>query len=343
MYVALPPFYSHSFSTFRYARFAFFLLLLTTCRSKRSGNQPLSLSKASNSLQFTTPASRYYRSAPPPPEPIGKRTPLTSSSDQDCMSASAAEILMSRKSKERHGMLDYDYDIYGARKLRSRPPSIRSSRKSSVRSGRSRHAVQRKQSVETVQSRFSISSSLSGSRLSGRVSRLMTEEPASLTNIPTELVLSIVRYLTRSDLLNLMRTCQQLRSEATMVLYAKPYFTSTYRFAQFVTIISHNRKLAELVRELDLSRIQKLPKDSGLAGWREWKYRTDPLYSIYPPQSRMGNLEQIPEKHPLAHPLLLKHTTGGHDIPLGSLMHIVKSCPHLRCDFPCFAGLNLES
>jgi F-box-like len=319
------------------------LLLLTTCRSKRTNNQPLSLSKASNSLLFTTQASRDYRPAPPPPEPIGKRTPLTSSSTESGMSISAAEILMLRKSKERHSVLDYDYDISGARKQRSRPPSIRSSRKSSVRSFRSRHAVQRKQSIETVQSRFSISSSMSGSHLSGRFSRLAIDEPASLTNIPTELVLSIVRYLTRSELLNLVRTCQQLRSEAVMFLYAKPFFTSTYRFAQFVTTISHNRKLADLVRELDLSHIQKLPKDSGLAGWREWKYRTEPLYSIYPSQAGENSLDRAPEKHPLAHPHLLKHTTGGHDIPLGSLMHIVKSCPHLRCDLPFLAGLNLES
>jgi len=228
------------------------------------------------------------------------------------------------KNKERMS----DYDVTGVRRPRSRPASIRSSRRSSIRSGRSRNApVQRKQSFETVRSRLSVASS----RLSGGFSRLIIEEPASLTNIPTELVHSIVRYLTRADLLNLICVCQQLRSETTMLLYTKPYFKSTYRFAQFVTTVSHNQKLAELVRELDLSHISKLPRDSGLAGWREWKYRSESLYSLYPGQEMEGNNANGSTKtHPPAHPLLLKHSLGGPDVPLGSLMHIIKSCFRLR-------------
>jgi F-box-like len=272
---------------------------------------------ASNSLQFTTQASRNYRLTAPAPEPIGKRGALNS--PHDASSSLAAEIFLTRKSKERSGLTEYDYDIQGVRRPRSRPASIRSSRKSSARS----RTMQRKRSAETVKSsRVSIASS----RLSGRFSRLIIEEPASLINIPTELVHSIVRYLPRSDLLNFMLVCQQLRAETIMLLYSKPYFQTTFRFAQFVTTISHNSRLADLVRELDLSHFSKLPKDLELAGWREWKYRTESLYSIYP-----GNDSDNPDrKHPLAHPLLLKYSTGGHDVPLGALMHIVKACPHLR-------------
>jgi len=98
-----------------------------------------------------------------------------------------------------------------------------------------------------------------------------------------------------------------------------------------VTTVSHNQKLAELVRELDLSHLSKLPRDSGLAGWREWKYRSESLYSIYPGQETEGGSMNKPKTvHPPAHPLLLKYSSGGPDIPLGSLMHIVKSCPRLR-------------
>ena len=235
---------------------------------------------------------------------------------------------MSMKSKERVGTTEYEYDISGMRRPISRPASIRSSPKNSVRSTRSRTKVQRKQSFETVHSRLSAASSASGSRFSGRFSRLIIEEPASLTNIPTELVHAIARYLPRPDLLNLGLTSHQLYTETIVLLYSKPYFVSTYRYAQFVTTVSHNPRLADLVRELDLSYISKLPKDSELAGWREWKHRTESLYSVYPGPDPDGGIAE--GHHPLAHPLLKKYSTGSHDIPLGSLMHVVKSCPHLR-------------
>ena len=291
------------------------------CRSsRRSSNQPLSLSMASNSLLFSSQAARYYRETTPAPEPIGKR-----STDRELGGPSASELLMTRKSKERSPR--YDFDITGIKRPRSRPPSVRSSHKSSVRSVKSRSTVQRKQSIETVRSRISVTSSInSASRLSGRFSRLILEQPASLTNIPTELIHSICCYLTRDDLCNLVCACKQTYADVTVLLYAKPQFVSTYRLAQFVTTISHNQRLAELVRELNLSYISKLPTELGLAGWREWKYRTETLYSVYPEES-IGGLKF---KHPLAHPLLMKYSTGGHDVPLGALLHIVKACSRLR-------------
>ena len=279
-------------------------------------------------MLFTTQATRYYRQIAPPPEPIGKRA-----SSPAHGTTSAAEILLTKKSKERSGVSEYEYEVAGMRKRRSRPPSVRSSHGSSVRSMKSRTTVQRKPSRETVRSRISITSSLNSSRLSVRFSRLILQEPASLTNIPTELIHAIVSYLSGSDLLNLICVCQHLRSETTMLLYENPYFMSTYRFGQFVTTVSHIPHLADLVRELDLSHISKLSEDSGLAGWREWKYRDEALYSLYPNQDGESNVHRPTNKHPPAHPLLLKHSTGGHDIPLGALMHIVKSCPHLRYHF----------
>ena len=238
---------------------------------------------------------------------------------------------MKRKSKDRSGVSEYE--VTGMRKQRSRPPSTRSSRSSSVRSIKSPTTVQRKYSRETVRSRISITSSLNSSSLNGRLSRLTVDEPASLTNIPTELVFAIIRYLSRADLLNLICACQHLRHEAATLLYETPYFMSTYRFGQFVTTVSHKPQLADLVRELDLSNISKLPKDCRLAGWREWKYRDEALYSLYPNQDGESNVNKSVNKHPPAHPLLLKYSNDGHDVPLGSLMHIVKSCPHLRYHF----------
>jgi hypothetical protein len=279
-------------------------------------------------LQFTT-AARHYRQTAPAPEPIGKRgagSALSSTQEQSGKGSSATEILLTKKAIGRTTLSDYEYDISGLRPRRSRPPSILStSRKSSVRSVRSR-TTPRRQSIETIRSRASVASS--GSRLSGKLDRLIIEEPASLINIPTELVHSIFRYLPVSDLLNLICVSKQLRAETIMLLYAKPHFISTYRFAQFVTTVSHNSRLAELVRELNLSHFSKLPKDLGLAGWREWKYRSEPLYNLAPVDSR--NVSRSKDKHPPAHPLLLKYSPGGHDVPLGSLMHVVKSCTRLR-------------
>ena len=298
-----------------------FRVLTSEDRSRRSSNQPLSLSMASNSLLFTAQARRQTA---PPPEPIGKRSTV-----RDRSSPSASELLMTRKASKEWSPY-YEYDIAGVKRPRSRPPSIRSSHKSSLCSGKSRSTVQRKQSIETVRSKVSVTSGVSASRLNGRFIRLTLDEPASLTNIPTELVHAICRYLPRDDLCNFICVCKRIHTDVTVLLYATPQFVSTYRLAQFVTIISHNQRLAELVRELNLSGISKLPTDFGLAGWREWKYRSEKLYSVYPE----GNTVGLNFKHPLAHPLLLKHSTGGPDVPLGLLMHIVKACTHLRY-LPC--------
>ena len=75
-------------------------------RSRRSNNQPLNLSKASNSLLFTTQATRYYRQTAPPPEPIGKRA-----SSREHGTTSAAEILLTRKSKERSGVSEMNMKL----------------------------------------------------------------------------------------------------------------------------------------------------------------------------------------------------------------------------------------
>jgi hypothetical protein len=302
-------------------------MLTTTYRSRKTYNQPLSLSKASNSLLFTTQAERIFRFSAPAPVPIGKRLEPSPSQTKSESTTATAELLL-RKATERTGLTEYD--VPSPRRGRSRPSSIRSSRKSSIRSvTRTRTQPPRRQSIETLRSRVSATSSASASRQSGRFDRLIVEEPASLINIPTELVHCIAQYLPRSSLLNLICVCRQLRAETIMLLYAKPQFTSTYRFAQFVTTVSHNRNLAELVRELDLSHFAKMPKNIGLAGWREWKYRSEPLYSLSSPQDN-DPTKRSPPNHPLAHPLLLKYSTGGHDVPLGSLMHVLKACVRIR-------------
>jgi len=299
---------------------------LRSGRSRRKVNQPLSLSQASNSLLFSTYEARRYRQVGPAPEPIGKRSSMEKTANK---SATAShDTLLAHKAKGRKALTEFDYDMPLYRRPKSRAPSIKSSRRSSIRSNRSR-AVQRRQSAETIRSRISVGSIASGSRLSCGLSRLILEEPASLTNIPLELLYTICDHLTTHDLLNLILVCKDMRTDLNPVLYSKPYFSTTYRFAQFVTTISHNRNLAELVQELNLSHFSNIEPSSPLAGWREWKFRTEPLYSIAIGIEVDKQGKEI-SKHPLAHPLLRKYSTGGADVPLGSLMHIVKSCTQLR-------------
>ena len=261
----------------------------------------------------------------PAPEPIGKHSETTTPVTKKHVTA--GEIILSQKSKALSGMSEYDYDVSIYSRPKSRTPSIRSSRRSSIRSGRTK-AVHRRQSVETIRSLLSMASSASSSRLSCGFNRLIPEEPPSLTNIPLEILYGICNTLSTHDLLNLILVCKGLRTDLTPVLYAKPYFKSTYRLAQFVTVVSHNRHLAELVHEINLSNFARMPKDSPLAGWREWKYRSEPLYSVT--FFSENEKPKISQGHPLGHPLLRKFATGGPDVPLGSLMHIVKSCSHLR-------------
>src|SRR5438045_3774288 len=102
-------------------------------RSKRSQNQPLNLSRASNSLQFSTHAARYYKTAGPPPEPIGKRgstiTTVAISHDKRNASSPASDTYAPRKLMGRGSATGYDYDMSVVKKPHSRPPSVRSWRK----------------------------------------------------------------------------------------------------------------------------------------------------------------------------------------------------------------------
>ncbi|CUM67576.1 uncharacterized protein PRCAT00005276001 [Priceomyces carsonii] len=100
---------------------------------------------------------------------------------------------------------------------------------------------------------------------------------------------------------------------------AKPYFyqdlsfTSTYRFAQFITYLRLNVSVGQYVKSIDLSNIRpgnyeetlneederetdsKIDFNSVLkllAGWRDWKYKTNPLYSLHPHPSS-SNLTKV--------------------------------------------------
>ncbi|KAK9471621.1 uncharacterized protein V1510DRAFT_419797 [Dipodascopsis tothii] len=102
-----------------------------------------------------------------------------------------------------------------------------------------------------------------------------------LDALPAEILDCVCSYLPQKDLLAVVRTSRALAASAYGFLYHRPQFTTSYRFAQFVSVVARDASLAALVRVLDLSRVESrvLADDIVLAGWRDWKYRSEPLYS----------------------------------------------------------------
>ena len=162
----------------------------------------------------------------------------------------------------------------------------------------------------------------------------------------------------------MLLTSTGLVEAAAIAIYSKPEFASTYRFAQFVTTVIHSQHYAEMVRVLDLSRFgQEDLKDLPLAGWREWKYRSEPLYSIQreiqspgckiqPGHGRQLNEQEIHSNpnHPKPNPFLKQWSTC-RDVPTGALIHVLKACTRIKLvptqsnlmdKLTCFRKLDLS-
>lgn len=221
---------------------------------------------------------------------------------------------------------------------------------------RPRAVISSAASLRSIVSRFSL--------------RSANKPKAHLLDLPIELLDEILGNLDQTSLLRLVSTSRPVSSIARRHLYFEPQFTSTYRFAQFVTTISHNDQLASFVKVLDLSGI--LPgvrPGSGevLAGWRDWKLRSEPLYSVKSNQSLLlssdfSNSNQTstpkpriklfkksktsttpqfiytelplersrsPESHP-TQSFLLRQYANSKDIPIGAVLHVLSACHNLQ-------------
>ncbi|KAL7275134.1 hypothetical protein RUND412_001953 [Rhizina undulata] len=144
------------------------------------------------------------------------------------------------------------------------------SAKSSKRTSKSIHRLSSSASV-----RSATSSILSRKR------KYYYEHP-KLETLPSEILDEIASYLSQPSLLALSKVSKRMYSEIADTLYVQPSFASTYRFAQFVSVVSSNPSLARMVRVLDLGSMgSHIPTDDPIAGWREWKYRTNPLHTIH--------------------------------------------------------------
>ncbi|QPG73589.1 hypothetical protein FOA43_000901 [Brettanomyces nanus] len=137
----------------------------------------------------------------------------------------------------------------------------------------------------------------------------------SILDLPDEVILQVFQNLRQdahqiTSLVCLLYVSKKFNELAKRILYEDPYITTTFRLSQFVQTININKQLALLVRKIDFSRIQigiELKEDEWdqfatnivfgscggqyddllmangerriLAGWRDFKYRFNPLYS----------------------------------------------------------------
>ena len=163
-------------------------------------------------------------------------------------------------------------------------------------------------------------------------------EHPKLSTLPSEILDEIFQHLDQGTLLALTKVSRRMFDEAAHTLYASPSFASTYRFAQFVSVVSQNRLLARMVRTLDLSNLGScVDPDLPLAGWREWKFRSSQLFTIRRDdrgRKKSGQRKRKPvvlttSTHPLPSPLLKQYSTS-RDVPVGGIIHALRACSYLH-------------
>lgn len=151
-----------------------------------------------------------------------------------------------------------------------------------------------------------------------------------LETIASEVKYHIFSYLPQETLYCLLLSSPALSEEAAILLYHSPKFRTTYRFAQFVTTVSHSRRYADMVRVFDLSdRKEAEDRANGFASWREWKYREIPLYAAQaPPKQLMEPKKKIYKgTHPGANYLFNKTSVS---MPVGLVIHVLAACRNIR-------------
>lgn len=156
-----------------------------------------------------------------------------------------------------------------------------------------------------------------------------------------------------------MHTSKSFYQLAKPWFYERVVFTSTYRFAQFVTYLRLNADVGRYVREVDLSGIKPGNYEAELdgsddenshldepadtfhvhhndshpgrirAGWREWKFKSNPLYSVHTPSStnltKIASNSQASAKSLKSYSLHTNKSTG-----LGSTRRLLKYLRYFR-------------
>ncbi|KAK6336318.1 hypothetical protein TWF696_001880 [Orbilia brochopaga] len=303
---------------------------------------PLRLSAASNGLQFSHHfngsfyAPPYYSDAPTPrpaPRPLKKQQTspavLTPIDPNKGAAASPPTTIPLRRTVS--SLVPPDLPKH----------SLKQKAKNALDTARPRPA---KSTAANPAHRLSSSAaSIHSTTSSFRSRKRKYYHLACLTSMPCEILDEIFSHLPQRDLHAVLLCNKYLADSVAPALYAAPRFASTYRFAQFVSVITHSPLLANLVRELELESVaEAVPEDLPVAGWRDWKYRSDPLHTIRrePDGFRMrkgglgvksggGGKGMVRATHPLPSPFLTQYHTC-RDVPMGGVLHIMVACSRLR-------------
>ena len=174
---------------------------------------------------------------------------------------------------------------------------------------------------------------LSHIRLLSRRRALRATCGSMLETVPSEVKDHIFSYLPQEALYCLMLAGPALSGEAAIRLYHRPKFRTTYRFAQFVTTVSHSQHYASMVRVFELSdRREAANRANGFAGWREWRYREIPLYAARPPPKQLIEPKTKVYKgtHPGINDLFNKTNVC---MPVGFVVHALLACQNIRLRF----------
>lgn len=151
-----------------------------------------------------------------------------------------------------------------------------------------------------------------------------------LETIASEVKDYIFSYVPQETLYCLLLTSPALSEDAAILLYHSPKFRTTYRFAQFVTTVSHSRRYADMVRVFQLSdRKDAEDRANKFATWREWKYREIPLYAAKAPPKELMEPKKKAYKgtHPGTNCLFNK---GSASMPVGLVIHVLVACRNIR-------------
>ncbi|EGV60326.1 hypothetical protein PSN45_001918 [Yamadazyma tenuis] len=173
--------------------------------------------------------------------------------------------------------------------------------------------VNRKISLKISNPSFLNSSSLApnvNTPGSGCSPLLCVKESLSFKSLPIEIQFHVFSFLSKKDLQSTIVVNKDFYKLSKKFLYKNLVFDSSFRFAQFITILRINSKLGNLVETIDLSGLKpcdydvqddsnaltnqtSISSDSNdeegelvfadndkvKAGWRDWKFLRNPLYS----------------------------------------------------------------
>lgn len=148
-------------------------------------------------------------------------------------------------------------------------------------------------------------------------------------NLPFEIKDQIFSYLPQADLYNLLFASPSFTEAVTIELYRNPKFPTTYRFAQFVTTVSHSKHYADMVKILDIPGPgNPWSKKSDLATWREWKYRDQPLYAAQSPSLISAKQHYCYRSHPIQSRFM--PVRYDDVLPIGAVVHVLMACQNIR-------------